>query len=91
MHGDEKTCPELQGYLEEKRYWKENENVRADVGPGRIMMAPWLISTRPGHANETIREHHPVVFMRISDLSSTSNSFYFRQVVISVKFFEESV
>ena len=65
MHGGEKTCPELQGCLEEKMYWKENENVGADVGPAMIMMAPWLISTRPGHAKETIREHHPVVFMNI--------------------------
>ena len=91
MHGDEKTCPELQECSEEKTYWKENENVRANVGPVRIMMAPWLISTRPGHANKTVREHHPVVFMKISDLGSASDSFYFRQVIISVKFFKESV
>lgn len=65
MHGGEKTCPELQGCLEEKRYWKENGNVKANVGPARIMMAPWLTSTRPGHANKTVREHHPDVFMYI--------------------------
>jgi hypothetical protein len=55
VHGGEKTCPELQGCLEERMYWKENENVRADEGPGRIMMGPWLISTRPGHASISIR------------------------------------
>ena len=46
-------------------YWKENENVRGDVGPARIMMVPWLISTRLGHANKIIRERIPVVFMNI--------------------------
>ena len=65
MHGGERTCPELQGYLEEKMYWKENANVKGDVGRGRIMMAPWLTSTRPGHANKTVRKDHPGVFMNI--------------------------
>lgn len=46
------TCLELQGYLEEKMYLKENGNVRVDVGRARIKMAPWLISTKPGHANK---------------------------------------
>lgn len=50
------TCLELQECLEEKMYLKENGNVKVDVGRGRIKMAPWLISTRPGHANKTVRE-----------------------------------
>ena len=65
MHGDEKTCPELQGCLEEKMCWKGNGNVRVDVGPARIKMAPWLISTKLGHANKTVRKHYLAVFVNI--------------------------
>lgn len=66
MHEYEKTCPERQGYLEEKRCLRGNGSVKADVGPAMIMMVPWLISTRPGHAIRNIyKKRYAVLFVKI--------------------------
>ena len=51
--------------------WRENGNAMADVDPARIVMVPWLISTRP---SESIISENIKPEQRLQFLWSFSNS-----------------